>query len=584
MTLRAKVSLALSGLLVLSIGTTGGVLLYESARTTRREVSARHQLIAENRAFALHDNFEILSLELTRLAELPQINFADKNPLPESQLLDSAHHDSVLYNTAVLLIAADGSCVGATPDLPGYRNQSYRDRPWFIAARSGERGPFFRATDEPAVGRTLKIVAPIRRDHRFVGVLVGMIALEEQNLISPALREDLPPATEAILVDELGRIVYPPDRGMVVSTSDWATAIARAHAGNSGTFSGTSEGVDSLFAYAPVKAAPGFALVFRWPWSSLVGELRKEAWVLLGILLAGIVLAAVAGLAFATYFTRPLEALSESARRIARDDPSRLDLPPASSDELGTLVRAFEQMAEAIRSRDRELRGAMSKTAAMVGHELKNSLNGLGMAVELILQDPANAARVGRLRTQVVAEVTRLRDVVDSLLSFSRTPRITRAPEDLSQVIRRAVEALKERIEDRGAEVTIDVPPEMQVVCDGYKIQGVIINLVKNAVEAGKHAWVRAYLDGADAIVEITDDGPGLSDEARQRLFEPFFTTKPNGTGLGLPVSLRYAEAHGGRLEAGSAGEGGARFRLCLPREATPATGATETATDEVHA
>src|SRR6185369_13751077 len=133
------------------------------------------------------------------------------------------------------------------------------------------------------------------------------------------------------------------------------------------------------------------------------------------ILLAGIVLAGGLGVLFATYLTRPLEALSDSARRIARDDPSGLKLPPASSDELGALVRAFEHMAAAIRQRDQELRGAMSKTAAMVGHELKNSLNGLGMAVDLILQDPAAAARVTRLQRQVLAEITRLRDVVDSL-------------------------------------------------------------------------------------------------------------------------------------------------------------------------
>ena len=71
---------------------------------------------------------------------------------------------------------------------------------------------------------------------------------------------------------------------------------------------------------------------------------------------------------------------------------------------------------------------AMGKTSAAIAHELKNALNGLGMAVELIAQDPANAARVARLRPQVVGEIARLRDVVDSLLSFSRSPRIDRAP------------------------------------------------------------------------------------------------------------------------------------------------------------
>ena len=131
--------------------------------------------------------------------------------------------------------------------------------------------------------------------------------------------------------------------------------------------------------------------------------------------------------------------------------------PAAGTEEIVALRGAFADMERSIRQRDQELRdgaalleqrvrdrtaellatqaalvdaerfAAMGKTSAAIAHELKNSLNGLGMAVELIVQDPANAARVARLRPQVAAEIARLRDVVDSLLSFSRSPRIDRA-------------------------------------------------------------------------------------------------------------------------------------------------------------
>jgi signal transduction histidine kinase len=534
-TLRTKVSLVLSGLLVLSIGATGGVLLYESAQHTRRELRDKHQLLAENRAFALHDNFEILVLELTRLAELPQIDLSDKDPLPESKLLEMAHQNSILYNTAVLLIASDGSCVEVTPNQPQYKSQRYADRPWFAAAReaaaSGKRAPLFRVTDEPVLGRTLKIIAPIVRKKQFQGALVGMIALDEANLITPALKDALPPHTEAVLVDGTGRVVYPSDRLMAAPSSDWAQVIEKAEHGETGTFNGTAGGEDSLFAYAPVKAATGFAVVFRWPWSALVGELKREAFWVLGLLAVGVVLAAMTGLVLAALLTRRLEAAEKALL-------------------------------------DAERFAAMGKTSAAIAHELKNSLNGLGMAVDLILQDPSNAARAGRLRPQVVSEIARLRDVIDSLLSFSRTPRIARAPEDLSRVIHRAVDLLGDVIVDRGAEVTVDAPATLALSCDGHKIQGVVMNLVKNAVEAGHRVRVSASTDGADAIVEVADDGPGLSDEARQHLFEPFFTTKPNGTGLGLPTSLRYVEAHGGKLEALTAADlGGALLRVRLPQQ-----------------
>jgi signal transduction histidine kinase len=210
----------------------------------------------------------------------------------------------------------------------------------------------------------------------------------------------------------------------------------------------------------------------------------------------------------------------------------------------------------------------MGKTSAAIAHELKNSLNGLGMAVELIAHDPANQARVARLRPQVASEIARLRDVVDSLLSFSRSPRIERAAADLSEVVTRALGLLADLATERGVDVTVRAPPSLRTRCDAHKVQGVVVNLVKNAIEAGRSVEVTLRVAAGEAIVEVADDGPGLSPEARDHLFEPFFTTKPNGTGLGLPTSRRFIEAHGGRIEADTSALGGALFRLRLPLEA----------------
>src|SRR5262249_12621520 len=113
--------------------------------------------------------------------------------------------------------------------------------------------------------------------------------------------------------------------------------------------------------------------------------------------------------------------------------------------------------------------------------------------------------------------------------------------------------------------------------CDGHKLESAIINLIKNAVEAGRRVRVRAHLEGEQAVVEVSDDGPGLSEAARGHLFEPFFTTKPNGTGLGLPTSLRFVEAHGGSIEVERERElGGALFRMRVPRDARPVSKADE--------
>jgi len=597
--LRTKLSLVLSILLALSIGATGAILIYESAVHNRTELLAKHQLLAENRAFALRDNFGILENELERLSRLPQIDLSDNNPLPEAQLLDSAHKNSVLYPTAVLAVSPTGECAWSVPETSGYRNQNLFDRPWFQAARADLRGPQIYATDEPGVGRTIKIVQPVVRRARFAGALVGVIALGQDNLITPSLRVGLPPLTDGVLVDNEGRIIYP-QAYRADPSSGWAQAITSAAEGAAGTLRASAHGEDSLFAFAPVGAGTNYALVFRWPWWSLNSDLRKQVWALGLVLTFGIILAAAAGLVLSAALTRPLEALAQTARRIGQGDyPQKSNRPRADrSDEIGALVRAFDRMGDSLRQRDnelleaaakleqrveertRELRAAqaalvdaerfaaMGKTAAAIAHELKNSMGGLGMAVELILQDPMNRTRVERLRTQVLAEVARLRDVTDALLSFSRAPRLERSQQDLAAIVRSAVGMLGDVITDRGAEVTVDASVPLPVECDGHKMQSVVMNLVKNAVEAGHKVTVRAAAQDGAALIEIADDGPGLSEPAQAHLFEPFFTTKPNGTGLGLPTSHRFVEAHGGSIEVGRASDlGGALFRVRLPRE-----------------
>jgi signal transduction histidine kinase len=347
-----------------------------------------------------------------------------------------------------------------------------------------------------------------------------------------------------------------------------------------------------------VKASTKFAVVFSWPWRALTANLKQQAFTLGGFLLFGLLLAGVASVVLSGYLSRPLQVLGQGAIRIARGERVPAEqLPRAGgTEEVAALVAAFEHMESAIQKRDQELRegaasleqrvadrtrelsaaqqalveaerfAAMGKTSAAIAHELKNTLNGLGMAVELIVQEPTNTARVARLHPQVAREIARLRDVVDSLLSFSRAPRIERAPADVAQVVRQAADLLSDLVAERGGELALDVPASLPADVDAHKIQGVVVNLVKNAVEAGRCVRVRALAGGSDVILEVEDDGPGLSAAAREHLFEPFFTTKPNGTGLGLPTSRRYVEAHGGLIEAGtSTALGGARFRVVLP-------------------
>ena len=360
-----------------------------------------------------------------------------------------------------------------------------------------------------------------------------------------------------------------------------------------------------------MHASTKYAVVFSWPWRTLTENLEQQGLALGGILLFGLVLALIAGVLLAGYLTRPLQALAAGAIRIARGEPvPPAERPRARTEEVATLLGAFEDMEKSIRQRDQELRdaaalleervrdrtrellatqaalvdaerfAAMGKTSAAIAHELKNSLNGLGMAVELIAYDPDERgacrppAPAGRRRDRALARRHRFVAVV---LAFAAHPALV----GRSDGGRSAAPSARSRICRPSAASTskVDGPPALWLRCDAHKVQGVVVNLLKNAVEAARRSASRSPRTDDAVIIEVADDGPGLSAEARDHLFEPFFTTKPNGTGLGLPTSRRFIEAHGGTIEAAaSASLGGALFRLRLPRDGQHETTVTDIA------
>ena len=295
---------------------------------------------------------------------------------------------------------------------------------------------------------------------------MGVIAFAEDNVIAPSLHENLPRETDAVLVDESGEVIYPTDRARAADGSDWSRAIELAAGGRLGHDDGAGAGAGgAVRVLARQGAARRFAVVFSWPWRTLTANLKQQAFTLGGFLLFGLVLAGSASIALSAYLARPLQVLGEGATRIARGErvPAS-QMPRAAGDRGGRGARRGlrahgdvdpEARPGAARRRGaaRAARGAtarasstaaqqalveaerfaaMGKTSAAIAHELKNTLNGLGMAVELIVQEPTNTARVARLHPQVAREIARLRDVVDSLLSFSRVPRIERARADLA--------------------------------------------------------------------------------------------------------------------------------------------------------
>jgi two-component system sensor histidine kinase HupT/HoxJ len=176
------------------------------------------------------------------------------------------------------------------------------------------------------------------------------------------------------------------------------------------------------------------------------------------------------------------------------------------------------------------------------------------------------------LLTGAVEGAERTRVIVDSLKRFSAADRDENIEFNLAETIERSVHWVT-RATPLKFRVVMDLPKEMPFYGSPGQIQQVITNLVQNASDATEGLpdpvlTITAEVVGETLCILFRDNGPGISEQSMGRIFDPFYTTKPvgKGTGLGLSISYGIIERHGGLLSVSNAVEGGAEFKLCLPR------------------
>jgi two-component system, NtrC family, sensor kinase len=291
---------------------------------------------------------------------------------------------------------------------------------------------------------------------------------------------------------------------------------------------------------------------------------------------------------------RPLSAAEESIDRLGQ---LQLSVPLAKGGPLlSRLQKALARMAEALQSEQQRNRqqldeltlanqqltraqtelvasdrlATVGKLAAGVAHEVGNPLSGILGYLSLLTARAQSPEEVKDLSERIEAEVKRIDQIVRSLLELGRPSRREAGPQDLGTLVQSAVSLLRAGAEFKGVEIKTEVPTGLYVRIEPGPIAQVLVNLLLNAAQAmgGKGALsVSAKHAGAEVLLEVADQGPGLTPEVQARLFEPFFTTKPagQGTGLGLAVSKHLLSTQGGGLEAKNGPNGGAVFVMRLP-------------------
>ena len=476
--------------------------------------------------------------------------------------------------------------------------ESVRDEVWFERAQQERgaqylpwgrspylsRGPEHRSMDP---GRHhLGIVLDVPQPTGPPGVLFALLRWAEVQRIVDEARDVLVeraqlPSAEVFLLDPQGLVCAHTDRthyGLPIGPADFAAHLRAAKGSGRCAFVAADE-QHWRAGYAPFgRGARGFVLGVAAPEAELFSSSDAFARVWLVAIGLSVGVLVLWSLLASRTIVSPVRALVAATRRVAKGDLA-VAVDARGGPELGELASSFNVMAtelaagrERLASAEREQ--AWAEMARQVAHEVKNPLQPMRLAAQLLQR----ARKEGDARAEAISE--RLaRTVLEQTDQLDRIASDFRAIAGVAPAARSSVGLDDWLVEvcDHKRDLFAGKPLRLElqsaaagarVAIDRAAMARVLGNLVQNAVDAspqGVTVTVRSSLSGARVAVQVVDDGPGVPQAVREHLFEPYFTTKSSGTGLGLAICRRLVEAHGGSIRLERSGPGETVFVIELP-------------------
>ncbi len=290
--------------------------------------------------------------------------------------------------------------------------------------------------------------------------------------------------------------------------------------------------------------------------------------------------------------TRPLTRLAESARSLGKGETVE-KVAVETLDEIGRLAVDFNTMSDNLKKREQEKEAleerlrhaqkmeAIGTLARGIAHDFNNILATLRGSIYLMEKKLQEKIDIKQHTGQVHNSITKAQNLVRSLLAFSRTQKIELYPMDINSIIRR-LQPMLLSIAGENIRLSITLCDEALIVLtDSLPMEQVLMNLCSNARDSMSEGGLITIstkfgapnendkLLGPDAyaIITVSDNGPGIDENIKERIFEPYFTTKDVGKGTGLGLSIVYGiiERHKGRIEVDSRIGEGTAFTIYLP-------------------
>jgi signal transduction histidine kinase len=278
-----------------------------------------------------------------------------------------------------------------------------------------------------------------------------------------------------------------------------------------------------------------------------------------GGVIASIIL--LVSLFVAKRITDPIRELARAAEDIGQ---GQLDQPIAvqSRSEVGLLATTMNRMRKDLHERDQQMQLMLSGIA----HEVRNPLGGIELFAGLLRDELAEQPENLELLQRIEQELSYLKRVVNDFLQFARYAPPTLDRLDLRPLLSAVSELVAKEAAKKGVTIVNEGEPTL-ALADAGQIRGVLLNLVRNGVQAtpvGGRVRLSCSGDETNAWISVADTGPGIDEAIREKVTDPFFTTREKGTGLGLALAKKVVDNHGGTLTIESEQGQGCTVRVKL--------------------
>ncbi|HHW20110.1 MAG TPA: HAMP domain-containing protein [Thermodesulfovibrio thiophilus] len=280
-------------------------------------------------------------------------------------------------------------------------------------------------------------------------------------------------------------------------------------------------------------------------------------------------------------YTKPINTLTEAAKKVAQGDfKYRLNIN--RKDEIGKIAESFNFMIQKLqenqilheRLREAEHLSAIGQLSRTIAHEVRNPLNFINLSIDHLIEklqkQELDSDNYIKLLENMKQEIYRVNNLITEYLEYTRPLKLNKKLASIIEIIEDVVSLVEATGSKYGINIYKDYEVDFTLNLDVDLIKSCFLNIITNALYAMKDSdmknlFIKTELSEDNLLIKISDTGSGVPEEYIDKIFEPFFSTKKGGLGLGLSLSKRVIEEHGGKIEFSSRQGNGSEVKIYIP-------------------